>query len=541
MKWLKESLRRRLILLFAGALIVNGAISEIFTGMERNSTEDLKSLIQKDLDHERRISDLTMLFKIQVQEWKNVLLRGHDSAQMDKYWGKFLDRHNEIQTKAAEIIDRLNDVKAKNLVIEFRSKHQQLKLSYQQGREAFISADFDHKQGDKAVSGIDREPTKLLQDAADIISNSVSALTNKAIAQSERTTAIARSAIILSTIILIVLVYLVLKSQFSRPIQSLMEHIDRFGSGDFSVPIKSRSIDELGAMRTQLGKSQDFLRDLLSQVKQTTAELNNNADSINKASSIIAHGTQDTTSRLEQTATAVTEMTSTVQEVAQNASGAANAASNADDSAQAGMQVMQSTINTINALSNEVRQASEVIKKLEEDTSSVGTVLDVIRGIAEQTNLLALNAAIEAARAGEQGRGFAVVADEVRNLAQRTQESTAEIQQIIENVQSGAKNAVSAMEKGSESTEACVAQASEAGSSLQSITGSVNEIHMMNTQIATAAEEQTTVSEDISKNINEISSSTNDIHSNVRQFNQLSANLAEMAEELSNITKRIKI
>jgi methyl-accepting chemotaxis protein len=168
-------------------------------------------------------------------------------------------------------------------------------------------------------------------------------------------------------------------------------------------------------------------------------------------------------------------------------------------------------------------------------------VLDVIRGIAEQTNLLALNAAIEAARAGEQGRGFAVVADEVRNLAQRTQESTAEIQQIIENVQTGAKDAVSAMEQGSESTATCVEQANIAGAALDEITMAVNEIHMMNTQIATAAEEQTTVSEDISKNINEISHATTEIHTNIRQFNELANSLAQMAEELNTITTKIKV
>jgi methyl-accepting chemotaxis protein len=294
-------------------------------------------------------------------------------------------------------------------------------------------------------------------------------------------------------------------------------------------------------MREQLGNAQEFLRSFMMQIKSASEQLTKNADTVNTTSATIAEGTESTTSRLEQTATAVTEMTSTVQEVAQNATGAATSASNADASAQKGREVMQNTITTINALSQEVTSASDVIRKLEEDTSSVGTVLDVIRGIAEQTNLLALNAAIEAARAGEQGRGFAVVADEVRNLAQRTQESTSEIQQIIENVQTGAKDAVVAMVQGSESTATCVEQANAAGSSLDEITGAVNEIHMMNSQIATAAEEQTTVSEDISKNINEISESTNEIHGNVRKFNQLASSLAEMAEELNSITARVTV
>ncbi|WMS85700.1 methyl-accepting chemotaxis protein [Pleionea litopenaei] len=541
MAFWSSSLRNKLIIIFAGALIINTILSSIFLQFERSSAVQLENLIEKQVDEERQVSALVANFKIQVQEWKNVLIRGHDTQQREKYWGRFEKMHDRIQQDAKKLLGSLNEGPAKRLVDDFQKRHAELKALYKKGLDAFIASNFDHKAGDKAVSGIDRAPTETLQNAADVIAQAVAESSTQAIKDAQQISAIATPSIIIISIVLIVLALMVLSSQFTKPVASLMEHVERFGHGDFSVPIHAKSSDELGKMRQQLSNSQAFLRDMMAQVKEASAQLNQNADTVNRASSEIAHGSQSTASRLEQTATAVTEMTSTVQEVAQNASGAAESASNADNAAQQGLSVMNHTIATIDGLSNEVSQASEVIRKLEEDTNSVGTVLDVIRGIAEQTNLLALNAAIEAARAGEQGRGFAVVADEVRNLAQRTQESTAEIQQIIENVQTGAKDAVSAMEKGRGSTSACVEQANLAGVSLKEITAAVNQIHSMNTQIATAAEEQTTVSEDISQNINEISTATAEIHNNVRQFNQLASSLAEMAEELATITDKVKV
>jgi methyl-accepting chemotaxis protein len=183
-----------------------------------------------------------------------------------------------------------------------------------------------------------------------------------------------------------------------------------------------------------------------------------------------------------------------VQEVARNATEAAKAASHSDEEAQNGQAVVDRTINAIDALASEVDRAANVIHRLEQDSDKIGTVLDVIKGIAEQTNLLALNAAIEAARAGEQGRGFAVVADEVRTLASRTQQSTAEIQQMIERLQAGAQEAVSVMEDSRSRASDSVSSAQSAGQSLESITRSVASITDMNTQIASAADEQSALS-----------------------------------------------
>ncbi|WP_371921719.1 MULTISPECIES: methyl-accepting chemotaxis protein [Pseudomonas] len=252
----------------------------------------------------------------------------------------------------------------------------------------------------------------------------------------------------------------------------------------------------------------------------------------------MAGGTREQFSRTDQVATAMHEMSATAQEVARHAADAARAADDADSSAQQGERVMQATIQSITGMRGEIDSTAEVIRRLENDSGRISKVLEVIRGIAEQTNLLALNAAIEAARAGEQGRGFAVVADEVRTLAQRTAESTAEIHQIIDTVQTGAVNAVRAIESGQSRSEQSVTQVTEAGAMLQRITGAVEAIRDMNRQIATAAEEQTSVAEDISRNLTEITAIAVTNDENVQRTEAASGRLHELSGELSEVTRR---
>jgi methyl-accepting chemotaxis protein len=253
----------------------------------------------------------------------------------------------------------------------------------------------------------------------------------------------------------------------------------------------------------------------------------------------MAKGTEDQFSRTDQVATAMHEMSATAQEVARHAQEAARAAEQADQSAQQGDQVMQATIAAIDHMRNEIETTASVIRKLESDSGRVGKVLEVIRGIAEQTNLLALNAAIEAARAGEAGRGFAVVADEVRSLAQRTSASISEINQIIDAVQLGTTDAARAIENGKQRSDQSVEQIAHTGTMLRHITGAIEAIRGMNQQIATAAEEQTAVAEDISRNLTEITTVAVANQESVRGTEQASGRLHELSGQLGALTARL--
>lgn len=264
--------------------------------------------------------------------------------------------------------------------------------------------------------------------------------------------------------------------------------------------------DELGQLQLVIKALQSQLGTVVWRIDAAVDELDDIATSTAAAVEQTNVGIYAQQSETEQAATAMNEMSATVQEVAQNTAEAAKAAHEADVVAKEGALAATESICGIDALVDEVEQAAEVIRDLEQESNSVGAVLDVIRGIAEQTNLLALNAAIEAARAGEAGRGFAVVADEVRTLAYRTQEATAEIDGMIARLQEEARGAVQAMEKAQGSAKINAEQVETLAESLGNIAGAVKNINDMNTQIATAAEEQTAVSDEINRNIVNISS-----------------------------------
>ena len=243
----------------------------------------------------------------------------------------------------------------------------------------------------------------------------------------------------------------------------------------------------------------------------------------------------------DQVAAAMNEMSATVQEVANNASSAADAANQADKEAQAGLQVVHNAARTIDKLAKEVDNAATVIQGLEQDSKNIGSILDVIKEIADQTNLLALNAAIEAARAGEQGRGFAVVADEVRTLASRTQQSTIEIENMIAKLQTGARDAVSTMTQGRNSAQASVTEAQKAAAALEAITQAVSTINDMNTMIASASEEQSATAEEMNKNLSNIHALAENNASGAAQTTGASEELARLAVQLQEMVGQFKI
>ncbi|WDD99566.1 methyl-accepting chemotaxis protein [Thalassomonas actiniarum] len=327
----------------------------------------------------------------------------------------------------------------------------------------------------------------------------------------------------------------------TRPLFRVNEMLNIVASGDLSRKLDDSGKDEFAQLSKNCNTLIESLRNLIESIVSRSTQL---AAAAEETSAVTAQSTtaiEEQRNQVEQAATATTEMSSTSQSVLSSANDALGEIKQADDEAERVKGISDNNRKTIELLANEVESASQVINKLQQDSASIGGILDVIRGIAEQTNLLALNAAIEAARAGEQGRGFAVVADEVRTLASRTQESTQEIHNMIEVLQSGAEKAVAVMDTGKSQAANCVEQSELADKALETITHAVHEAYDRSSQIATAAEEQSVVAHEISENLESIVAIAEQTTAGSQQTASSSGEVARLAEELQQSVQEFKL
>jgi len=401
-------------------------------------------------------------------------------------------------------------------------------------------------QGASALSFGDSEARfDVMRDAIDKLGDlegkAADAEGQAAVAEGARTTT--QQSIVLGIGLLgCVLLVLGLPLVVLKPLRRLLDRVRQIadGDGDLRARLEVRSADELGQLGTAFNRFLDKLQPLIAEVGRVTAEVDVAARGMAGMAATNDQLISAEHAAVDQVSTAATEMSAAVHEVARNAQNASDAARDAESQSHKGAAVVGGTIDSIRQLAQEVESTSQTIEALADETASIGAVLEVIRGIAEQTNLLALNAAIEAARAGEQGRGFAVVADEVRALAARTQESTKDIQLRIERLQGGVTKAVQAMHAGSDKARDSVERAAGVDQVLADTTAAVQRISDMAAQIATACEEQSSVTEEIARNISDIRDLSNDAAANSAESMHASQQLSALSQNLAALVGRFR-
>jgi methyl-accepting chemotaxis protein len=346
--------------------------------------------------------------------------------------------------------------------------------------------------------------------------------------------------LILATALTMLFAWLLTRS-ITQPIAQALDAAEEIAEGNLTRPIKVEGNDEAGRLLLAMAKMQDKLKDTLQRISGSATQLASAAEELNAVTDESARGLTQQNNEIEQAATAVNEMTSAVEEVARNAVSTSEASKNATSSTGDGRDLVQETVSAIERMSSDVQATATLIGNLAEESRDIGKVLDVIRGLADQTNLLALNAAIEAARAGEAGRGFAVVADEVRALAHRTQQSTSEIERMIGSIQAGTEHAVDSMRNSTERAESTLNIAKGAGMSLDTINTAIVEINERNLVIASAAEEQAQVAREVDRNLVNIRDLSVQSATGASQTSAASSELSRLAVDLNGMVGRFRL
>jgi len=502
--------------------------SELELSLRQRAVEQIRASGAQDsidtLSRANQASDLAMELLEARRREKDFLLRRDDQ------YAQLLDEHfSSLDSKGRELLGTLQDSGARSAIEDALQQLNDYRNNFGQLKSSIGQLDQSEK-----------DMTDRAREVADASSQSLKLQRELLVSDSSN----AKRTLLIAAVIafaLGVLCSLIITQAIVGPLQRVVGIARKVADGDLTTDIESDRRDELGQLMQAMQAMTLSLRDLIGKLGSGITQLATAAEELSAVTEETSAGVTGQRMETEQVATAMNQMAATVLDVARNAENAASSATEAEDQTREGGRIVQQAISRIEQLAKTVEASAEAIGRLKGDSANIGTVLDVIKSIAEQTNLLALNAAIEAARAGEAGRGFAVVADEVRALARRTQESTQQIEQLVAALQNGAEGAVGVMAQSRGMAGETVEAARHAGTALTRIDEAVSRIQQMNQQIATASEQQSSVAEEINRSISSIRDIAEQSAAATEETSAASIDLARLGSELQEQVNRFRI
>jgi methyl-accepting chemotaxis protein len=488
---------------------------------------------------ERQITETLSEFKTQVQEWKNVLLRGHNAQDREKYWQRFQQREQAVD----KIMDKLGGVIAANTqlhgkILEFKQAHKAMGVKYREGYQAFIDANYDPRLGDRVVRGIDREPASLLAELAKAIAGDAhNALENLKTSTHNQLWGIIIFAIVGSTLCFAYLVVR-LRNQVINPTRAIASHLQMLAQRKYDQQLNYRSDHELGHLADASRHLQDKLVDILAVLSQAEKGMELSGQRLSEISQAIEQGAQGQ----QQVSSQLGESSQQLQNIVENQASASQQLSIASNTSQKFVASCQTTFDQatigFTRLAETVTRSSDLVNTLQRQSSNILTAVTVINEIADQTNLLALNAAIEAARAGEQGRGFAVVADEVRALAAKTRQSTKQINHILAEFENEASQAVEAMAGGKQLAQTNVDTANEAKATLIKVVETIEQTAEVVDVLNDTSSQQVKVLHQVNEIITAVIASS-ERYQALSQDNDISNILAQMQQQMRHLVSAL--